>query len=149
MVRLPYWRLSGWYFFYFGFVGCFTPYFGLYLKTLGFDAWRIGIVMAAMPCMRMLAPALWGLLADRLGHKARLVRGAMTVSAMVFAAFLVADGFVSMIAAMLAMSFFWSASLPLMEALTLRHLSQAPERYGRVRLWGSVGFIVARLAPRG
>ena len=145
MVRLPYWRLSGWYFLYFGFVGCFTPYFGLYLKAQGFDAWRIGIVMAAMPFMRMLAPTLWGWLADRLGHKARLVRCAMTASAMIFTAFLAADGFAAMIVVMLAMSFFWSAALPLMEAITLRHLSHAPERYGRVRLWGSVGFIVAVL----
>lgn len=141
MTRVPYWRLSGWYFFYFGFVGCFTPYFGLYLKAHGFDAWRIGIVMAAMPLMRMLAPALWGLLADRFGHKARLVRGAMTVSAFAFSGFLLADSFVAMIIVMLVMSFFWSAALPLVEALTLRHLSHAPERYGRVRLWGSVGFI--------
>lgn len=141
MTRVPYWRLSGWYFSYFGFVGCFTPYFGLYLKAQGFDAWRIGIVMAAMPFMRMLAPALWGVVADRFGHKAWLVRAAMTAGTAAFAGFFATHDFIAMIVVMLAMSFFWSAALPLVEALTLRHLGHAPERYGRVRLWGSVGFI--------
>jgi PPP family 3-phenylpropionic acid transporter len=43
---------------------------------------------------------------------------------------------------MAVLHFFWSASLPLVEALTLGHLAANPERYGRIRLWGSIGFIV-------
>jgi PPP family 3-phenylpropionic acid transporter len=41
------------------------------------------------------------------------------------------------------MSFFWSASLPLVEATTLSHLGEKTSKYGRIRLWGSVGFIVS------
>jgi PPP family 3-phenylpropionic acid transporter len=44
---------------------------------------------------------------------------------------------------MAVLHFFWSASLPLVEALTLGHLAANPERYGRIRLWGSIGFILA------
>jgi PPP family 3-phenylpropionic acid transporter len=43
---------------------------------------------------------------------------------------------------MAALSFFWSASLPLVEAMTLSHLGDRTDAYGRIRLWGSVGFIV-------
>jgi len=43
---------------------------------------------------------------------------------------------------MAALSFFWSASLPLVEAMTLSHLGERSDAYGRIRLWGSVGFIV-------
>ena len=50
--------------------------------------------------------------------------------------------FVGLLIGMAILHFFWSASLPLVEALTLGHLAAAPERYGRIRLWGSVGFIV-------
>ena len=46
---------------------------------------------------------------------------------------------------MLLMSLFWSASLPLVEAITLGHLGEGGEGYGRIRLWGSIGFIVAVL----
>ena len=44
---------------------------------------------------------------------------------------------------MLLMSFFWSATLPLMEAITLSHLENATDKYGRIRSWGSVGFVLA------
>lgn len=140
---MPYWRLSGWYFFYFAFVGCFIPYFSLYLKSAGLDAWRISVVMAMMPLLRLLAPAFWGLLADRLGRKAMLVRYASITSAVVFAGFLLTANFYWLIAIMVVMSLFWSASLPLVEALTLGHLRHFVERYGRIRLWGSLGFIAA------
>jgi PPP family 3-phenylpropionic acid transporter len=99
--------------------------------------------MAMMPLMRLLAPAFWGVLADRLGYKAGLMRNVLAISALAFGGFLLTTDFYWLIAIMLVMSLFWSASLPLMEALTLGHLRQAVERYGRVRLWGSIGFIAA------
>ncbi len=140
---VPYWQLSGWYFFYFAFVGCFLPYFSLYLSSVGLDAWRISIVMAMMPLMRMLAPAFWGRFADRSGRRAVLVRNILVISTVVFAGLFLTTSFWWLIAIMVVMALFWSASLPLMEALTLGHLRHLTERYGRIRLWGSVGFIAA------
>ena len=43
------------------------------------------------------------------------------------------------------MSFFWSASMPLVEATTMAYLGKDTAHYGRIRAWGSVGFIVAVL----
>jgi PPP family 3-phenylpropionic acid transporter len=63
---LPYWRLSAYYFFYFAFIGAFAPYFSLYLKALGFAAAEIAILISLMQVMRIVAPTLWGWLADRL-----------------------------------------------------------------------------------
>ena len=67
---IPYWRLSGYYFFYFAFIGAFSPYFSLYLQSIGNTAAQIAVLMSLMSVMRMLAPALWGWLADRLGADA-------------------------------------------------------------------------------
>jgi PPP family 3-phenylpropionic acid transporter len=53
------------------------------------------------------------------------------------------DSFLWMFAVMALMSLFWSASLPLVEAITLGYLGASGEGYGRIRLWGSVGFIIA------
>ena len=64
MHRIPYWRLSGFYFFYFAFIGVFLPYFGLYLQTLSFSAWDISVLMSQMQLMRLFGPYLWGTLAD-------------------------------------------------------------------------------------
>ena len=48
-----------------------------------------------------------------------------------------------MLVAMAVLAFFWSAALPLVEMLTFDHLRDDCGRYSRIRLWGSVGFIVA------
>jgi MFS family permease len=74
MHTLPYWRLSGYYFFYFAFIGAFSPYFGLYLQSLSFSAWDIGLLMSQMQLMRLCAPYLWGALADHLAQRMAVVR---------------------------------------------------------------------------
>ena len=43
---IPYWRLSGYYFFYFAFIGAFSPYFSLYLQSIGSSAAQIAMLMS-------------------------------------------------------------------------------------------------------
>ena len=140
---LPYWRLSGYYFFYFAYVGAFSPYFGLYLQSLGLTAWDIGLLMTQSQVMRLFAPALWGWFADRTGQRLPVVRWTSVVAVLGFCGFFVAQRFGALMAAMLGMAFFWSAALPLVESLTFDHLRSEAGRYSRIRMWGSVGFIVA------
>ena len=142
---VPYWRLSAYYFFYFAFIGAFSPYFTLYLQSLHFSAWDIGVLMSLMQVMRLLAPNLWGWLADRLGAKTPIVRGAALMSMLGFSCFFFAQGFTGFFLGMALLAFFWSAALPLVEALTFSHLGAQASRYGTIRLWGSVGFIAAVL----
>jgi MFS transporter, PPP family, 3-phenylpropionic acid transporter len=138
-------RLAGWYFFYFAFVGAFAPYFTLYLQDIGQTAWEIGVLMSVPQVMRLLAPNLWGWLADRLGVRAAVVKLAALGSVAGFCGFFFTRDYVAMLAAMALVWFFWSAALPLVEAMTLDRLAGQTERYGRVRLWGSIGFIVSVL----
>lgn len=140
---VPYWRLSAYYFFYFAFIGAFSPYFTLYLQSLQFSAWDIGVLMSLMQVMRLLAPNLWGWLADLLGAKTPIVRGAALMSVAGFSCFFLTQSFTGFFFGMALLAFFWSASLPLVEALTFSHLGQRASGYGSIRLWGSVGFIAA------
>jgi PPP family 3-phenylpropionic acid transporter len=143
MHPLPYWRLSGYYFFYFAFIGAFSPYFGLYLQSLSFSAWDIGLLMSQMQLMRLFGPYLWGALADRLARRVPIIRLAGVLSLIGFSAFFFVRSFDAFLLAMAVLSFFWSAALPLVETVTFDHLREEPARYSRIRLWGSVGFIVA------
>ena len=136
-------RLAAWYFFYFAFVGAFAPYFTLYLQDIGLSAWDIGVLMSVPQVMRLLAPNLWGWLADHTGRRALIVQLAALFSTLGFAGFLFTRDYALMLLAMAVVWFFWSAALPLVEAMTLDHLAGQTERYGRIRLWGSVGFIVS------
>ncbi|ATE62462.1 MFS transporter [Thauera sinica] len=142
---LPYWRLSAYYFAYFAFVGAFSPYFALYLESLSLSAADIAILMSLMQVMRVLAPALWGWLAERLGMRLPIVRASALLSLAGFSLFFATDSFAGLFAAMALMSFFWSAALPLMESVTFAHLGTQAHRYGDIRVWGSVGFVLAVL----
>ncbi len=142
----PWGSLGGYYFFYFAFIGAFSPYWPLYLDTLGFDPLRIGVLMALIQVMRIFAPNLWGWLADRLGRHAPIIRVCSILSAASLALVLLGQEFFWIFGAMALMGFFSSATLPLVEATTLRLLGGSTAGYGRIRLWGSVGFIVAVVA---
>jgi len=143
MHALPYWRLSGYYFFYFAFIGAFSPYFGLYLQSLNFSAWDIGLLMSQMQLMRLFGPNLWGWLADHFGHRMAIIRLAGGIGLAGFTALFWLDKLPGMLVAMAVLAFFWSAALPLVEMLTFDHLREDRGRYSRIRLWGSIGFIVA------
>ena len=143
MPLLPYWRLSGFYFFYFAFIGAFAPYWSLYLQSLEFNALQIGVLMSLLLITRIFSPSVWGWLADHTGKRVRVVQIAAITGFLSFCGFFLGESFAWIFLVMLLMSFFWSASLPLMEAITLSHLDDHTDKYGRIRSWGSVGFVLA------
>lgn len=137
-----YWRLSGFYFFYFALLGTLVPYWALYLQESGFSAPEIGLLMALPQVTKLFAPVMWGWLADRTGRRLHIIRLGNFCAALVFAYVFYADHFWSMAAALITFSFFWNAVLAQFEALTLESLGELSSRYGHVRLWGSVGFVL-------
>jgi len=143
MQSLPYWRLSGFYFFHFAFIGAFAPYWGLYLQSLSFDAFQIGVLMSLLHVMRIFAPTAWGWLADHTGRRMLIVQLAAITGLVSYCGVFFGESFYWLFIIMALMSFFWSASLPLIEATTLSHLGESTARYGSIRSWGSLGFICA------
>ncbi|MDO9273521.1 MAG: MFS transporter [Rugosibacter sp.] len=137
--------LSAWYFWYFAFVGVFQPYFSLYLQSLAMSAGRIAVLMSLGQMIRLVAPMFWGWLADHTGQRVKIVVMSLGAALVSFSAIFLTRDFLGLLLSLTILHFFWSASLPLVEALTLAHLTDHPERYGRIRLWGSVGFIFAVL----
>jgi len=146
MRDLPYRRLAGFYFFYFAYLGAFAPFFSLYLKSIGISAVEIGMLMSLPQLSRIVAPHVWGWLADRRASRLAIVRLAGIAGLVSYLGVFAGSGFMLLFAVLLAMTFFWSAALPLIEATTLGHLGEETARYGRIRVWGSIGFIVAVVA---
>ncbi|MDA8109257.1 MAG: MFS transporter [Betaproteobacteria bacterium] len=144
-------RLAAFYFAYFAYVGAFTPYFSLYLAARGFGPAEIAAVLAAPQLARIVAPTLWGALADRWAATYRGARRAVVAFGVAaalfgFAALRATSGFGEVLAVMLVMSMLSAGALPLVEAITLSSLESRPGGYGPIRLWGSVGFIAAVMA---
>lgn len=142
---LPYWRLSGFYFFYFALAGVLLPYWSLYLQWLHFDAWQIGLVAAVMMVTRVLAPNIWGWLADQYGRRLGLVRTGSLLALFSFSLLFWRQDFGWLLLATALFSFFWNAVLAQFEVLTLAWLFPHTGRYSLIRQWGSVGFVVAVL----
>lgn len=139
---MPYWRLSGFYFFYFASLGALLPYWGLYLKSLGYDITAIGNVMAIIMATKIISPNIWGWIADHTGRRMAIVRIGSLCAALAFAGVFFQDSFVWLAIVMMLFSFFWNAALPQFEATTFNFLGDNAHRYSSIRLWGSIGFIV-------
>lgn len=136
------WRLSAFYFFYFAVLGGFMPYWGLYLKNQHFDEKAIGQLMAIAMLTRIFAPSFWGYLADTTGKRIELVRlGALMITVFWAGIFFVGQHFWLMAAVLFSYSFFQNAILAQFEAVTIAHLQSHRADYGKIRLWGSLGFI--------
>ena len=145
MLLVPYWRLSGYYFFYFAFVGVFSPYFGLYLQSLSFSAWDISVLMTQMQLMRLVGPYFWSALVDRFDLRMAVIRTSGAATLLLFCTLFFVRSFEALLLCIGLFSFFWVAALPLVETATFDHLRNDPGRYSRIRLWGSVGFIATVL----
>ncbi len=143
---MPYWRLSSFYFFYFASLGALVFYWNPYLNSLGFNDAEIGELMAIIMATRIIAPNLWGYIADRTGKRMQIVRLGSLLCALFFLGVLLGDSYWWLAIVMTAFSFFWNASLPQFEVTTLNHLGENTSRYNHIRIWGSIGFIIVVLA---
>ncbi|MFO1429988.1 MAG: MFS transporter [Candidatus Competibacteraceae bacterium] len=141
-----YLRLSGFYLCYFAILGVLLPYWSLYLQSLGLRPADIGALTAITLGTKVVAPNLWGWLADRTGRSMRIVRLACLAALIFFAGVYPAgDSFTGLALVIALFSFFWNAALPQFESTTLNHLGTQTHRYSGIRLWGSVGFIASAL----
>jgi PPP family 3-phenylpropionic acid transporter len=137
-------RLSGFYFFYFAVIGAFMPYWSLYLEGQGFDKEKIGWLAAVTVISRIIAPSVWGQLADRSGLRMRWVRLGISAELVAWVAILfVPQTMYWLVLVLFFYSFFQNAVLAQFETVTLFYLARQRDQYGNVRLWGSLGFIAA------
>jgi PPP family 3-phenylpropionic acid transporter len=139
-------RLSFYFFSYFAAIGVFLPYWTVYLKEIkGFEAAEIGELMAVYMLTKMVAPIIWGSLADSYNNLSVMVRIACVMTLLCFSASYASDSYLGIMVVMACFGFFWTAALSPFEALTLNHLGDQTDRYSRIRLWGSIGFVVTVL----
>lgn len=138
-------RLGAYYFAYFTYAGALVPYFSLWLAAQGYGAAQIALVLAMPQLARVFAPSLWGWLADHTGRQREIVVfGAFAVFAG-FAALYAVRGAAAVALVMLVLSVLAAGAMPLVESATLAATQGQAGRYGPIRLWGSIGFILAVL----
>ena len=144
--RALYLRLSAFYLLYYGAVGCFVPYWPLYLRESGHSAWVVGLAFAVLGTLRIGVPLLWGRVMDRRGQRMPVIVVTMLICSALFAAMPHVHHSVPLLLGLhAAYALFWNAALPAFDVITLHSTRSTRLDYSQIRLWGSVGFVVTVL----
>lgn len=133
---------------YFAYAGLFGTYAPLWFQHLGFSALAIGTLISLQSATRLFTPYAWAWLADHTGQRVKLLRWAIGGALLSAVAFLVSGSTYVAVAAVMVVLFLCTAGvIPLSEAALAHWVSREGAldagRYGRLRMWGSIGFILS------
>ncbi|APW42293.1 MFS transporter [Rhodoferax saidenbachensis] len=138
---------------YFAHIGFFNPYLPLWLKDLGLGLFAISLLTSVQAATRLFAPYGWGWLSDHTGERVKLLRYGATAALLVSAGLWFDFGVWWLAAVLLLMFTHTSSMMPMSEAAMAHLVSNGgafdAKRYGRVRLWGSLGFLVTVFVAGG
>ena len=133
-------RLAAFYFVFFSYLSTFSTYFPLWLAQRQYSPTEIAVVFALPQLLRIVVPLAWAHLAERYGSRGILaVSSALAV--VVCLALAPSSAFAEVLLLVGLLGVFTTGVLPLVEATTIAALAGRPERFGPVRLWGSIGTI--------
>ena len=135
-------RLSSSYFFYFALLGLISPYLSIFLDGQGFTSRQVGEILAIMTATKIVAPSLWATLADKTAKPLFIIRLGALLALLSFSLLYWFTLYWPITFCLALFTLFWTAILPQLEVHTLNSLKQSSKIYARVRLWGSLGFIV-------
>ncbi len=124
-------------------VGVQTPFWPVWLAGHGLDARQIALVFAAAIWAKVVATPLIGALADRIGHRRVVMATLAGIACIAYAALWPVRGWGLLLALNLMAGVAQSALLPLGDAVTLAAVRERGLDYGRIRVWGSLSFVVA------
>jgi PPP family 3-phenylpropionic acid transporter len=130
------------YFCYYAALGAYTPYIGRFVDALGHGGYVVGGMLGLWYGSRILAPPLWNAALARSARPGRWLLAGCAATLACFAAFTVARSALALFAVMAAFGLFYNAVMPQFEAMTLAALGRDTQDYGRIRVWGSIGFLL-------
>ncbi|NKB58806.1 MAG: 3-phenylpropionate MFS transporter [Alphaproteobacteria bacterium] len=139
-------RLSLFYIFFFINAGIYMPFWPVWLESRGLGPVEIGLLIAVGRFARVISSPLIAYGADRRGNRRApllILTGTTTV---IFLLYLYCDPVWQYAAVAAAVGAAWGTIMPLGDSLAIVNTQTRSIQYGRVRLWGSVSFILATLA---
>lgn len=135
-------RFSIFYFCYYAALGAYTPYIGRWVVSLGHGGYVVGGMLGLWYGTRIIGPPLWSVLTQKSAKPGHWFVSGAALTLLCFAGFTLTHGALALFAVMTLFGLFYNAVMPQFEAMTLSALGPRSAEYGRIRLWGSVGFLV-------
>jgi PPP family 3-phenylpropionic acid transporter len=131
---------SIYYFLYYGALSVLFPYLALFYQSQGLTGGQIGLLTAVSPLIAFFGAPLWTGAADAT-HRHKLVALLSTLG-VVIATFIFprVASFGGLILMISLWALFYAPTGPLADSAVLALLGDRRERYGRVRLWGTIGY---------
>jgi PPP family 3-phenylpropionic acid transporter len=139
------WAFGSFFFLYFAYVGLVSPYASLFFLEQGFSTIEIAALMSMLQITRIIGPFSWGWLSDYLSNRVGIIRFCACLAAVVFLCIFFLHSYLAFFVWMFVLHTILSSLMPLGESATVHALfkdNSFDKRYGRLRLWGSIGFIV-------
>ena len=130
------------YFCYYAALGAYTPYIGRFVDALGHGGYVVGAMLGLWYGTRIIAPPAWNAVLARSARPGRWLLGGAVATLACFAAFTLAHSAFALLAVMAVFGLFYNALMPQFEAMTLAALGTRTQDYGRIRVWGSIGFLL-------
>lgn len=137
--------VAGVYFLLFLGPGIGLPYLPLYLEHLGMSDPEIGVLIGLQPILRWASALAFAHLADHWRIRHRLLVACTVAGALCFLPFLFVQAFATLLLVLCAISILHGPLISAIDAVVLDHLPQLGGDYGRLRLWGSIAFILGAL----
>jgi len=138
------WAFGSFFFLYFAYVGLVSPYASLFFLDRGFSVIEIAVLMSMLQITRIVGPFSWGWLSDYLSNRISIIRLCACLAAVTFLSIFFLNSYVAFFIWMFVLHTILSSLMPLGESATVHALfkdNSFDKRYGRLRLWGSIGFI--------
>jgi PPP family 3-phenylpropionic acid transporter len=138
------WAFGSFFFLYFAYVGLVSPYASLFFLDRGFSVIEIAVLMSMLQITRIVGPFSWGWLSDYLSDRIRIIRFCACLAAVTFLCIFFLQSYIAFFIWMFVLHTILSSLMPLGESATVHALfkdNSFDKRYGRLRLWGSIGFI--------
>jgi PPP family 3-phenylpropionic acid transporter len=138
------WAFGSFFFLYFAYVGLVSPYASLFFLERGFSVIEIAVLMSMLQITRIVGPFSWGWLSDYLSDRISIIRFCACLAAVTFLCIFFLQSYIAFFIWMFVLHTILSSLMPLGESATVHALfkdNSFDKRYGRLRLWGSIGFI--------
>ncbi|MBU3621503.1 MFS transporter [Polynucleobacter sp. CS-Odin-A6] len=138
------WAFGSFFFLYFAYVGLVSPFASLFFLERGFSVIEIAVLMSMLQVTRIVGPFSWGWLSDYLSNRIGIIRFCACLAAAVFLCIFFLQSYAAFFVWMFVFHTILSSLMPLGESATVHALfkdNSFDKRYGRLRLWGSIGFI--------
>ncbi|MBK8049243.1 MAG: MFS transporter [Anaerolineales bacterium] len=139
------WVAKLYYLAFFASLGAMAPYFNLFLLSRGFSGTEIGLLGSIPPMISLAANPFWNGIADRWKIHRLVLATCVLMAGLVSFPFIWTTGFGPMLVLVIAMIFFRTPVMALVDSTVMATVAITGDSYGKQRLFGSIGFLAASL----